>query len=350
MLFLKRLMFSFVNDMEKTEIPDSAPSPDQQKRAIALSYDPKTDDSGKEAFSGFPPWLEPQHFDDPDMESRLEGLMRRYRVDRLVDVSPGDFQRHIESQIGKTDHEMERYRPDELERQRDLSIKFHWGHDHDFGAFALDGRLGRRHITLLKNFIHAFPVSEQSFQDADILDVGCWCGGTTLMLSALGGRVTAIEEVKKYADMTRFLMDSFGMDATVRNISIFQGDWTDAFDLVFYPGVIYHVTDPVLSLRILFNATRIGGEIFVESAGLNIKGAACLYEGCMLYNTGTREELNRGGWNWFSPTPLALARMMWIVGYEDIQISWIDDRVYGYGKKLADNPITRAGLSRPDIP
>ena len=36
----------------------------------------------------------------------------------------------------------------------------------------------------------------------------------------------------------------------------------------FTRGVIYHVTDPVLSLRILFNALKDGGRIFVETMGV----------------------------------------------------------------------------------
>ena len=62
----------------------------------------------------------------------LRALMRRYTTDHLVGVSPDDFRNDLTARIGTIDPDAEGYH--DPARQRDLSIKFRFGHDHDFGA------------------------------------------------------------------------------------------------------------------------------------------------------------------------------------------------------------------------
>src|SRR6266480_563681 len=84
-------------------------------------------------------------------KATLRALMGRYTVDRLVGVTPADFESRIRGFLNLTDAQMEGYR--DPGRQRDLSIRFHWGHDHDFGSFALAGRMGERHVAILATFM-----------------------------------------------------------------------------------------------------------------------------------------------------------------------------------------------------
>ena len=58
-----------------------------------------------------------------------------------------------------------------------------------------------------------FPVSLDDFESKDVLDIGCWTGGTALLLASLKATVSAIEEVKKYANMTSFLAKAFGIES-----------------------------------------------------------------------------------------------------------------------------------------
>ncbi len=201
-----------------------------------------------------------------------------------------------------------------------------------------------------------FPVSLDSFKGARILDVGCWTGGTTLLLAAFAEQVQAIEEVNKYAETVSFLVQSFGLDkiAQAHRLSIYecnQEQFQDRFDLVYFPGVIYHLSDPVLALRILFNSLNVGGEILVESAGIDDAQPICRFEGNAIHRNGRREEMNRGGWNWFLPSPTALGRMMSEAGFSQVQTIWHRGRkrVFAYGRKTAQEGICRAGLSVPDI-
>jgi len=291
------------------------------------------------------------------VSDELRRLFTVYGTSNLKSITPEEFTRYIHSKIGTIDSQSEGYSDSELDRQRDLSIKFHWGHNHDFGTFRLEGKMGDRHIDLLSNFVSFFPVSLDDFKDKDVLDVGCWTGGTTLLLAALGNRVLAIEEVRKYADMVSFLARSFDLEGRVevRPASIFDcnsEEFHDRFDVVYFPGVVYHLSDPVLALRILFNSLRVGGRILVESHGIDRIESVCRFEGSQVYSSGTREGLDRSGWNWFVPSPSALYRMMREAGFDDVQTRWNDaggGRVYGYGRKVSEVGICRAGLSIPGI-
>lgn len=291
-----------------------------------------------------------------EISDALKKEFEIYRTSNLQGITAEEFTRAIQSKIGVINAQIEGYSEDEVEKQRDLSIKFCWGHNHDFGDFKLEGRMGDRHIDLLANFITLFPVSLEDFRDKHVFDIGCWTGGTTLLLAALANKVYAIEEVKKYAETVTFLSESFGVSdrVSVNSQSIYDcnsEEFYDQFDIVYFPGVIYHLSDPLLALRILFNSLKEGGIILVESAGINREESFCRFDGSLIYHTGNKERKNRGGWNWFLPSPTALYRMMKEAGFDEIQTRWHNgtNRVYGYGKKVSQVGICKAGLSIPNI-
>lgn len=290
------------------------------------------------------------------VSEELQKRFSMYQTSNLQSVGKEEFSQHIQSKIGVIDAESEGFTEDELERQRGLSIKYHWGHNHDFGDFKLEGRMGDRHINLMTNFISLFPVTIENFKDKRVFDIGCWTGGTTLLLGSLGSEVLAIEEVKKYAETVTYLSKSFGIDGqvSVKSMSLYDcnsEEFHDRFDIVYFPGVIYHLSDPLLALRILFNSLKEGGIILVESAGTNREEPVCIFTGSLINNSGSRERLNRGGWNWFIPSPTALHRMMREAGFDEIDTRWHHGtkRVYGYGKKVSQVGICKAGLSVPSI-
>jgi 2-polyprenyl-3-methyl-5-hydroxy-6-metoxy-1,4-benzoquinol methylase len=286
----------------------------------------------------------------------LSEKFRYYQTTNLKSIAPEDFSQHLLSQIGVIDAQSEGYANYELDRQRDLSVKFHWGHNHDFGTFKLEGKMGDRHISVIANFINLFRISQDDFKDKEVFDIGCWTGGTSLVLASLGSRIFAIEEVTKYAEVASYLSQSFGIEnrMTVKPMSIYEcnsDEYYERFDIVNFPGVIYHLSDPLLALRILFNSLKIGGTILIESAGINENEPLCRFDGSLIYLSGRKETMSRGGWNWFLPSPSALYRMMREAGFDDIVTVWHDqtNRVYAYGKKLSNVGICKAGLSVPDI-
>jgi len=244
------------------------------------------------------------------------------------------------------------------EYQRDLSIKFHWGHDHRFTEeLTVKGRMGERHIKLIAEFMAGFSITQDHFKGKDVIDVGSWTGGTTLMLKHLGARnVLALEEVQKYAQTTSKLVnDVYGLDGvTSDGTNLFDLKTSNKYDVAYFPGVIYHLSDPVLGLRRLFNCLKDGSECFVETMGLNETGSFARFDGNRIYHNTSGErvnELNRGGWNWFVPTPLCLEKWMIEAGFEDVKCfySHASDRVFGYGRRNSYVDICRAGFSVPSI-
>jgi SAM-dependent methyltransferase len=291
-----------------------------------------------------------------EISDTLQKKFDFYKTFNLKGITPEEFSRSIQSKIRLIDAQTEGYSEDEIEQQRDLSIKFHWGHNHDFGDFRMEGLMGDRHINLLVNFITLFPISLDDFLDKYVFDIGCWTGGTTLVLATLADKVFAIDEVKKYTETVSFLSKSFDISdrVSVESLSVYDctsDKFNGQFDIVYFPGVIYHLSDPLIALRILFNSLKIGGFILIESAGINSEEPLCRFDGSLIYHFGTKERLNRRGWNWFLPSPSALYRMMKEAGFDEIQTQWHDEtnRVYGFGRKVSQVGICKAGLSVPNI-
>jgi len=277
--------------------------------------------------------------------------MSNYQVKDLVNVDPKVFKKKIDEFLQVQDYKMEGFK--DPKKQRDLSIKFHWGHDHDFGDFSLKGDMENRHIKLLARFIDEFKSIPRSFDGLRVLDIGCWTGGTSLLLCAMGAHVVAIEEVKKYIDCLNYLKYAFDIKRLEpKNLSLFEltePDFYDSFDIVLFAGVLYHVTDPILALRITFNCLKDGGLCLLETAIVPSEEYILSYEGPTVYWGGNIKELNRRGWNWFKPSPSTLSGMMSDVGYNSIQVSVIRGRAFAIGRREFHCDMMRGGLSVRNI-
>lgn len=286
-----------------------------------------------------------------DTKEFLQDLMKRYTTDNVAD--PAAFKAKIDEFLAMDNWEMEGYTEEEKDVQRQKSIKFEWGHNHDFGSFKIDGLMGDRHINILASFIDDFGLP-RDLTGKSVLDVGVWCGGTSLLLAAMGAEVRCIEEVVKYANCARFLFQEFDLGAAVfysgeldRPLSLYDFIGMDGYDYIIFPGVLYHLSDPILALRILFNALKDGGQIFVETAV------------CEFSNPDNRRlnfakgESN----NIFIPSYPAVATMMEYVGfvlppqYGDLPHQGIvidDEKNRGFftGYRKEWRPMLQAGLSR----
>ena len=271
----------------------------------------------------------------PPSTSHLEGLMRRYRVADLVNVDEAAFKARIDDFLALDDPSMEGLA--DAAGQRDLTVRFHWGHDHDFGSFRLAGRMGCRHIRHLAEFIDTFGAIPRSLEGLRALDIGCWTGGASLLLCAMGAEVVAVDEVKKYTDCLAYLKHAFALDnLEVRHGSLYEltaPELQDRFDLVLFAGVLYHVTDPIVALRITFNCLRDGGRCLLETTGFDCRRPLISYQ--------------RRRWNWFDLSPPALSRMMADVGYRQVRVGRVthDDRLYAVARRESHVDMRRDGLS-----
>lgn len=129
----------------------------------------------------------------------LRQRFSQFGAENLRNMSREQLKQALLAKIGIVD--AENYSQNELDYQRHLSIKYHWGSNHDFGSFRMEGRMGDRHIEVMANFVRLFPIDIDSFQSKSVFDIGCWTGGATLLLTELGcEKVTAVEDVKKFAE------------------------------------------------------------------------------------------------------------------------------------------------------
>lgn len=233
-------------------------------------------------------------------------------------------------------------------------ILFAWGHSHDFGPFQLEGAMLDRHLKVLAHFMEDLKELPTDLDGLRVLDIGCWTGGTCPALAALGAEVVGVEEVRMYAETVEYLAHAFGVDTiSVLPCSLYElpdHDLDDSFDFVLYSGVLYHVTDPILSLRICFNCLKDGGKCLLESAARRSDESVVTYQGAEVFWAGTAEERNRRGWNWFVPSAEAARRMLGDVGFDDVRVlEPRSGRLIGCGTRTTHRDMLRAGLSRPDI-
>ncbi len=222
---------------------------------------------------------------------------------------------------------------------------FVWGHDYDWGAgCSRKGAMGPRHIEIGTESI------ERGFIPLDlhgkrVLDIGCWSGGDLLLLRGMGAEVEAIEEHRRSAESARGLCQLLGIPAAITSASLYSDrqDWKHRYDVIYCSGVIYHVTDPVLFLRICFAYLKVGGRLVVETKAHsgNLPGTGvCGY-------SGTLEK----GWNWFAPNGEALGRWLVDAGFDQKQVeiyNRFNGRLLACGVKSATGAFKEtAGFSRP---
>lgn len=283
---------------------------------------------------------------------RLAGLFQTsYTSKNLRETDIEAFHAFIQGLLGSVDSAKEGYL--DPSKQRDLSIKYEWGHDHDFGnGVFYEGRMGGRHIEILARFVSDYGLP-YDLSGKKVLDIGVWTGGTCLLLVAMGAEVLALEEVAKYSDTVNFLARSFGVQDRLKCIpkSLYEAlpMFADYFDYIIYSGVIYHVSDPLLSLRLAFSALKNGGDLFLETYGFDSPESLCLYEGSFIFHGGDKESLNRGGWNQYIPSPKCLDAWCKDAGFQDTNIGNIDSnsRIMGVARRTQLDDFCRAGLSNP---
>lgn len=188
---------------------------------------------------------------------------------------------------------------------------FVWGHNHNFGHGLLRfGAMGDRHLEITSELI-SLGMMPNDLKGQKVLDIGCWSGGDALILAGLGAEVEAIEEHPLAAAAARDLMGLVHCKTPIHSLSAYkdQPQWKHKFDMVYCCGVIYHVTDPMLLLRICFAYLKPGGRLVLETKMQEGTSSVCSY-------SGTVEK----GWNWYAPTQEAMGRWLLDAGFAEEHI------------------------------
>ena len=137
-------------------------------------------------------------------------------------------------------------------------------------AFEISSHMHDKWAYDLAEFHLAFGLDWAAFRSAHVLDIGVWTGATSFAIGgALQAReVVSVEEVQKYAMFVRYVRDVFELPVRVLNQSLYdleQAELAGVFDIVYFPGVLYHLSDPLVAVRILYNRLKLGGLLLVET-------------------------------------------------------------------------------------
>ncbi len=127
--------------------------------------------------------------------------------------------------------------------------------------------LSRRKIefTRVTNLVeHAFPllvdVCGGSLKGRRVLDVACNCGGFSVEAAKLGAEyVLGIDVVDHYIEQANFIKRALKLDQIEfqrMNIEDLDTSTVGEFDITFCFGILYHLENPVLSMKRIASVTK----------------------------------------------------------------------------------------------
>jgi 2-polyprenyl-3-methyl-5-hydroxy-6-metoxy-1,4-benzoquinol methylase len=145
-----------------------------------------------------------------------------------------------------------------------------WGHriDFDNGVSTKDFRrripFSQQPLNKLRFVEAVIPFANMSC--GKLLDVGC-CAGYNSIHAAVkyGACCTGIDVVPRHIEVSRFLSEIAGVNAEFLIASAETFSRPEEFDVVLHFGTLYHLANPVLSLRASFDNLRPGGYLALET-------------------------------------------------------------------------------------
>jgi tRNA (mo5U34)-methyltransferase len=138
----------------------------------------------------------------------------------------------------------------------DLSPWFHNLHLPDGTQTAPDHYLGDFPAFKWKEIAPHLP---ESLEGWHTLDIGCNAGFYSFELARRGAYVTAIDIDPRYLAQSRWAAEEFGLEGQVefKQMQVYDlAHIDDAFDLVLFMGVFYHLRYPLLGVDIVAQKVR----------------------------------------------------------------------------------------------
>jgi tRNA (mo5U34)-methyltransferase len=139
---------------------------------------------------------------------------------------------------------------DEIERR--IGELGEWFHNLDLKGVSTAPRhfLGDYPRVKWRRFSHALPMD---LRGRSVLDVGCNAGFFAMEMKRRGAdRVLAVDTDPRYLDQARLAAEVNDLDIEFRQMSVYElPALREAFDLVLFMGVLYHLRHPLLALDIL---------------------------------------------------------------------------------------------------
>lgn len=223
-----------------------------------------------------------------------------------------------------------------------------WGADRDLGGGQyLYGAMDDRYATnAARVFVPHGLNAVKHVKGKRVCVVGAWDGTECLLLRALGAvSVDAIEEVPVFCDMARAQYETWSVPGWVFPKSLYEINvetmWQQ-YDLIYVPGVLYHLTDLPAALTMLWAMLKPEGVLAFESCADPKGSMSARYLGASV-----------PGWNWWCPTPECFEALMRDCGFPDGRtVEHAAGRGWWMGTRSEHLPVLAsgaAGFSRPDV-
>lgn len=222
-----------------------------------------------------------------------------------------------------------------------------WGSDRDFGGGrVLYGAMDDRYASNAARLFRPGAITATDHvRGKTACVVGAWDGTECLLLRALGAEmVDAIEEVPAFCEMAHAQYEAWAIPGTVLPVSLYDADVDklyQRYDLLYVPGVMYHLTDIVTALTMLWAMLKPSGVLAFETMVSSGNGDNAVFVG------------SRPGWNWWCPTEQCFVSMMRECGFQDARcVEHAGGRGWFVGSRSESPRVLSygaAGFSRPDV-
>jgi len=165
-----------------------------------------------------------------------------------------------------------------------------------------------------------------SLEGKRVLDVGCNCGGFSFQAAADGAEhVLGVDVADRYIEQANFIKDALGAERVeFRKLGIDELDREDVgtFDITLCLGLLYHLENPVGSMRKLAGITR---DLILLDTSVHVRRADRPF---WLMNVAERfdDETHAARsalWRTedavqFLPTPAAAEELLGFLGFSDV--------------------------------
>jgi 2-polyprenyl-3-methyl-5-hydroxy-6-metoxy-1,4-benzoquinol methylase len=165
--------------------------------------------------------------------------------------------------------------------------------------------------------LNKFSVVEGTIPFAEIsggrmLDVGCNAGYNCIHAAKkYGVSCTGIDVVPRYIEISHFFSETAGINAEFFIASAETFSRPEEFDVALHFGTLYHLPNPVLSLRATFDNLRPGGYLALETQIYDHpEDANICYFMHMQNNDAT---------NFWALSHSVLTKCLELVGFQDIR-------------------------------
>jgi|TARA_Y100001934_G_scaffold266854_1_gene346841 tRNA (mo5U34)-methyltransferase len=187
----------------------------------------------------------------------------------------------------------------------------HWWHNMDFGDGVNSGGPDPAEHKAKLWRLDLIP-----FKDKTVLDIGAWDGYFSFYAERKGAKeVTALDiSAKKGFNIAKQIFDS-KVNYVIRDVMETTPENTGIFDIVLYPGVLYHMKFPYLSLHLVADLVKEGGTLFVETHVSYFPDQDQLGRPMPLMAFYPNKELNNDPTNWWGPNNTCVIQMLQSLGF-----------------------------------